>query len=188
MANWNRWLPAPRQVVMDCFSIPTCLGSVLPSTIPRPGALFWASGTGTAKQHLVRSIMEGVAFSIANCMDAIQALAHERGERECLRTGKSGGSQLPRGGRSSPTPWIMILEVADVDEARLPGSRTAGGCGCRPLRGSAVSHPANGSVTARTCPTRTGPRSIETQRSMFNQTYQALESFSTTAVRERPAR
>ncbi len=47
------------------------------------------------KAHLVRSIMEGVAFSIANCLDAIQAIAHQKGTQvNVLRTGKSGGSQL----------------------------------------------------------------------------------------------
>jgi xylulokinase len=128
------------------------------------------------KAHLVRSIMEGVAFSIANCLDAIQAIAHDRGTRvDLLRTGKSGGSQL--------SVWRQIivdaldhdLEVADVDEPGCMGAALLAGVGTGIYEdlGAAIEQTVR--VTNLTAPDPAVTALYREQRSVFNRTFQALE-------------
>ena len=82
------------------------------------------------KEHLVRSVMEGVAFSIANCMDAVQAVAHTRGARvNLLRTGKSGGSQLSVWRQIITDALDHDLEVAEVEEPGCLGAALLAGVG-----------------------------------------------------------
>jgi len=129
------------------------------------------------RQHLVRSIMEGVAFSIANCMDAIQAIAHQRGEPvNLLRTGKSGGSQL--------TVWRQIiadaldhaLDVADVDEPGCLGAALLAGVGVGYYENLECAVQRTVRITTRSLPDPATAALYRDQRSTFNRTYETLES------------
>jgi len=121
--------------------------------------------------------MEGVAFSIANCMDAIQAIAHKRGEQvNVLRTGKSGGSQL--------TVWRQIiadaldhaLDVADVDEPGCLGAALLAGVGVGHYENLESAIQGTVQITTRSLPDPARVALYRDQRSVFNETYHALES------------
>jgi xylulokinase len=127
--------------------------------------------------HLVRSIMEGVAFSIANCMDAIQAVAHERGERvSLLRTGKSGGSQLTLWRQIIADALDHALDLADVDEPGCLGAALLAGVGVGLYENleSAIHRTVH--ISDQSLPDPSRVALYRDQRSMFNQTYHALES------------
>jgi xylulokinase len=129
------------------------------------------------KEHLVRSIMEGVAFSISNCMDAIQAIARERGEPvNLLRTGKSGGSQLSVWRQIIADALNQAIEVADVDEPGCLGAALLAGVGigCYADLESAIKGTVQ--VTTRSEPDPTTAALYRDLRNTFNKTYQALES------------
>jgi len=129
------------------------------------------------REHLVRSIMEGVAFAVANCLDAIQAIAQTRGEQiSLLRTGKSGGSQL--------TVWRQIiadaldhaLDVADVDEPGCLGAALLAGVGVGHYESLESAIQGTVQITARSLPDPARVALYRDQRSAFNRTYEALES------------
>jgi xylulokinase len=127
--------------------------------------------------HLVRSIMEGVAFSIANCMDAIIAIADKRGEQvTVLRTGRSGGSQLSVWRQIIADALDHAIEVADVDEPGCLGAALLAGVGtgCYADLESAI-HKTVKATTVST-PNPTSAALYRDLRSTFNQTYRALES------------
>jgi xylulokinase len=129
------------------------------------------------KAHLVRSIMEGVAFAIANCMDAVQALAHERGERvNGLRTGKSGGSRLSVWRQIIADALDQTLEVADVNEAGCLGAALLAGVGVGCYEDLSYAIQGTVQVTARSSPDPTTAALYRDLRSAFNETYHALES------------
>jgi xylulokinase len=121
--------------------------------------------------------MEGVAFSIANCLDAIQAIAHNRGEQvSVLRTGKSGGSQLALWRQIIADALDQALEVADVDEPGCLGAALLAGVGvgCHADLESAIQRAVQ--VTTRSTPDPTRASLYRDLRSTFNETYHALES------------
>jgi xylulokinase len=127
--------------------------------------------------HLVRSIMEGVAFSIANCMDAIRAIADKRGEKvTVLRTGRSGGSQLPVWRQIIVDALDHAIEVADVDEPGCLGTALLAGVGigCWADLESAIQGTVQ--VTTRSTPDPDRVALYRDLRSTFNETYLALES------------
>jgi xylulokinase len=127
--------------------------------------------------HLVRSIMEGVAFSIANCMDAIRAIADKRGEQvTVLRTGRSGGSQLPVWRQIIADALDHAIEVADVDEPGCLGAALLAGVGigCYADLESAIQGTVQ--VTTLSSPDPTSAALYGDLRITFNETYIALES------------
>jgi len=127
--------------------------------------------------HLVRSIMEGVAFSIANCMDAIRAIADKRGEQVAvLRTGRSGGSQLPVWRQIITDALDHAIEVADVDEPGCLGAALLAGVGigCYADLESAIHKTVKATTLSRPDPTNAAL--YRDLRSTFNETYHALES------------
>ncbi len=89
------------------------------------GLAHW-HGTG----HLVRSVMEGVAAAIANCLDSLQAVARARGERiELLRTAESGGARLPIWRQIIADSLGMPLDVLSVGEPGCLGAALLAGVG-----------------------------------------------------------
>jgi xylulokinase len=107
------------------------------------------------REHLVRSIMEGVAFAIANCMDAIQAIARQRGEQVAvLRTGGSGGSQLAVWRQIIADALDHPLEVADVKEPGCLGAALLAGVGIGCYGNLASAIQATVRITTRSSPDR----------------------------------
>ena len=128
------------------------------------------------KEHLVRSVMEGVAFSIANCMDAVQAIARTRGDRvNLLRTGKSGGSRLSVWRQIITDALDQALEVAEVEEPGCLGAALLAGVGVGLYDdlGSAIQQTVQ--IVTRSSPDPARAALYRDQRTVFNQTYQALE-------------
>jgi xylulokinase len=128
------------------------------------------------KKHMVRSIMEGVAFSIANCMDAIQAIAHKRGEQvNVLRTGKSGGSQLSVWRQIIADALDHALEVVDVEEPGCLGAALLAGVGVDLYEDLESAIQGTVRVTTRSSPDPARAALYRDQKNAFNETYQALE-------------
>jgi xylulokinase len=129
------------------------------------------------KAHLTRSILEGVAFSIANCMDAIQAIAHKRGEQvNVLRTGKSGGSQLSLWRQIIADALDHTLEVVDVEEPGCLGAALLAGVGVGHYEDLESAIQATVQITTRSSPDLGRVALYRDLRSAFNKTYRTLES------------
>ena len=128
------------------------------------------------QEHLVRSIMEGVAFSIANCMDAIQDIAHTRGASvNLLRTGKSGGSQLSVWRQIITDALDHTLEVAEVEEPGCLGAALLAGVGVGLYGDLASAIQRTVQISTRSSPDPERAALYRDRRRVFNETYQALE-------------
>lgn len=128
------------------------------------------------KGHLVRSVMEGVAFCIGNCFDAIETIARDRnGSITTMRTGKSGGSRLPIWRQIITDALDFPLEIVSVDEPGCLGAALLAGLGVGEYQdiGSAVSRTTR--VSSRISPNSENSAFYRDRRAMFNETYRALE-------------
>jgi xylulokinase len=128
------------------------------------------------REHLVRSVMEGVAFSIANCLEAIQAIARRAGEQvNVLRTGKSGGSQLSLWRQIIADALEQALQVADVDEPGCLGAALLAGVGIGAY--DSVEAAIQQAVTfgEESTPDADNAALYREQRAAFNDAYRALE-------------
>jgi xylulokinase len=127
--------------------------------------------------HLVRSVMEGVAFAIANCADAVQAIAQEAGQPvTVLRTGKSGGSRLPIWRQIIADALDHALEVADIDEPGCLGAALLAGAGIGLYENLASASRQVTRIAIRTVPDPVSVAVYRDRRAVFNDTYSALES------------
>ena len=74
--------------------------------------------------------MEGVAFAVANCLDAIQAIACQRDDSvTLLRTGQSGGGRLPVWRQIITDVLGQSIEVVQVEEPGCLGAALLAGVG-----------------------------------------------------------
>jgi xylulokinase len=129
------------------------------------------------KGHFVRSIMEGVAFAIANCLDAVQAIARERGEEVAvLRTGQSGGSQLPIWRQTITDAVDHDLEVVAVDEPGCLGVALLAGVGAGIFGSVSSAVQQTVRIAAHASPDPVNAALYRDQRRVFNDTYRALEA------------
>ena len=127
--------------------------------------------------HLVRSVMEGVAFAIANCADAVQAIAQEAGQPvTVLRTGKSGGSRLPIWRQIIADALDHALEVAEIDEPGCLGAALLAGAGIGLYENLASASRQVTRIAIRTVPDPVSVAVYRDRRAVFNDTYSALES------------
>jgi xylulokinase len=135
------------------------------------------------KEHLVRGVLEGVAFSIGNCLDAIQAIAATRGERvTVLRTGKSGGSQLPVWRQIIADALDHALEVVEVEEPGCLGAALLAGVGANLYGDLESAIGATARVTGLTRPEPGGAALYRDRRKAFNATYEALAPYFGTGL------
>jgi xylulokinase len=121
--------------------------------------------------------MEGVAFAIANCVDAIQAIAGQREEQVTVfRTGRSGGSQLPVWRQIITDALDHALEVMDVDEPGCLGAALLAGVGTGIYQDlpSAIQQAVQ--VTDRSMPDAANAALYRDRRAVFNDTFRALET------------
>lgn len=129
------------------------------------------------KGHFVRSVMEGVAFCIANCFDSIKAIARTRNESiQSARTGESGGSRLPVWRQIIADVLGLPLDVIGVEEPGCLGAALLAGVGVGEYEdiGSATSQTVH--VHTQICPDSQNSTLYEQRRAVFNQTYRALEA------------
>ena len=127
--------------------------------------------------HLVRSIMEGVAFAIANCLDAVEEVARARDETlKVIRTGQSGGSQL-RVWRQIITDAVdQAIELVDVDEPGCLGAALLAGVGTGIYEDMPCAIRRTVRVTARSLPDPATAALYRERRCLFNDLYRALEA------------
>lgn len=127
--------------------------------------------------HLVRSIMEGVAFAIANCLDAVRAIAQERNEElKVIRTGHSGGSQLSVWRQIITDALDQAIEVVDVDEPGCLGAALLAGVGTGIYEDMPSAIQRTVRVTTRSLPDPASAALYQDRRDVFNDVYRALES------------
>jgi xylulokinase len=155
---------------------PYLYGERSPFYNPEARGAFLAISHWHGKGHFVRSVMEGVAFCIANCFDTIQAMARGRGESiRTVRVGESGGSRLQVWRQIITDVLALALEVVCVEEPGCLGAALLAGVGVGVYRDipSAVNQTV--SVGFQTTPDAKNSALYKERRRMFNDTYQALE-------------
>jgi xylulokinase len=140
------------------------------------GGAFLALRSWHGKGHLVRSIMEGVAFSIANCLDAIGELAGEDyGRLAVIRTGQSGGSQLPVWRQIIANVLDQPLELIAANEPGCLGAALLAGAGVGLLGDVETAARRVALVACRITPEAVNADLYRERRTLFNDTYRALE-------------
>ena len=120
--------------------------------------------------------MEGVAYSIANCFDAIQDIATAKGERiGSLRIGRGGGSRLAHWRQMIADVLALPLDVVGVEEPGCLGAALLAGVGVGvyPDMASAVGQTVH--VQDRVVPDPDVTTAYGPLRARFNQAYRALE-------------
>lgn len=155
---------------------PYLYGERSPFSNPNARGGFLSIAHWHTRPHFARAVMEGVAFSIANCVDAIQSIAREQGESlRTIRTGQSGGSRLPI--------WLQIIadvlgRPLDLMEAGEPGCLGAAilagvGIGEYGDTQSAIGQAVR--IVRRIDPDSDCVTLYRDRRAAFNAAYQALE-------------
>lgn len=155
---------------------PYLYGERSPFYNPNARGSFLAVAYWHTKGHFVRSVMEGVAFCLANCFDVLQDIASQRNESiQTLRIGASGGGQS--------TLWKQIISDAlalpiDSMQAEEPGCLGAAllagvGVGIYQDIQEAVQRAVH--LYSRTLPDTTSTEMYKERRTVFNKTFQVLE-------------
>jgi xylulokinase len=155
---------------------PYLYGERSPFYNPRARGSFLGIAHWHGKGHLVRGVMEGIAFCIGNCFDAIDAIALGRNESiETVRTGEGGGSRLQVWRQIITDVLGLPLEVVGVEEPGCLGAAILAGLGVGEYQdiGSAISGTV--SIGSRTDPNSENSAFYEERRIVFNETYRALE-------------
>jgi xylulokinase len=156
---------------------PYLLGERSPFYNPEARGAFLGIRPWHGREHLARSVLEGVAFAIANCMDAIQAIALQRGERvTLLRTGRSGGCRLALWRQIIADALDHTLDVADVEEPGCLGAALLAGVGAGEYGSLESAIERTVRITARSLPDPSAAALYRDRRSEFNAAYRALES------------
>jgi xylulokinase len=154
---------------------PYLYGERSPFYNPEARGAFLAISHWHGKGHFVRSMMEGVAFCIANCLDTLQAIARDRGERlRTVRTGEGGGSRLRVWRQIISDVLGLSLEVIRVEEPGCLGAALLAGVGVGIYQDvpSAISQTV--SVGFETSPDTKNSALYKERRQVFNETYEAL--------------
>jgi xylulokinase len=159
------------------FFHPYLFGERSPFYNPEARGAFLGIRHWHGRGHLVRSIMEGVAFAIANCLDAVRDVARARNETlKVIRTGQSGGSQL-RVWRQIITDAVnQAIELVDVDEPGCLGAALLAGVGTGIYEDMPCAIRRTVRVTARSLTEPATAALYRERRCLFNELYRALEA------------
>ncbi len=156
---------------------PYLFGERSPFYNPEARAAFLGLRHWHGRGHLVRSIMEGVAFAIANCLDALRQIAQARHEELSLvRTGQSGGSQLPLWRQIIADALEQAVEVVAVDEPGCLGAALLAGVGTGLYEDIPSAIRQTVRVTGRSVPEEAAAALYRERRAAFNDVYRALEA------------
>jgi xylulokinase len=126
--------------------------------------------------HFVRAVMEGVAFSIANCYALIQAISRDRHqEPHAVRTGQGGGARLQVWRQIIADALETPLEVMSSAEPGCLGAALLAGVGASEYSDlpSAIRRAVR--VESRTLPEAGVSALYRERRAVFDGTYRALE-------------
>jgi xylulokinase len=126
--------------------------------------------------HFVRSIMEGIAFVVANCFDAIQSIAGQRNEQvSLLRTGQSGGGRLPVWRQILTDVLGQSIELIQVEEPGCLGAALLAGVGVGQYPDIQTAIGQSVRVGFRISPSPEATSFYNERRQQFNETFRALE-------------
>lgn len=156
---------------------PYLFGERSPFHNPEARAAFLGIRHWHSRGHLVRSIMEGVAFAIGNCFDALRDIARARDEElTVIRAGQSGGTRLALWRQIIADALEQPLEVVQVDEPGCLGAALLAGVGAGIYEDipSAVRRTVR--VMAPSLPDAATAALYRERRATFNDVYQALEA------------
>jgi len=165
---------------------PYLFGERSPFNNPKARGAFLAVTHGHHQGHFVRSILEGVAFCIANCFETVHAIANERGEPiRTVRIADSGGTRLrlwrqiitdalpaPLAG----SPGGFPLEVVCVEEPGCLGAALLAGVGVGQYEGISSAVEQTVRVGSQIVPDMAVSALYQERRTLFNAAYRALES------------
>ncbi|GAB4546666.1 MAG: xylulokinase [Anaerolineae bacterium] len=139
------------------------------------------------KGHLVRSVMEGVAFCIGNCFDVIKTIARDRNEPiKTVRVGEGGGSRLPIWRQIIADVLDFPLEVISVEEPGCLGAALLAGVGVGEYQDIASAVSRTTRVSSSITPNPENSAFYKERKLVFNETYRALETilYQPTQARE----
>ena len=155
---------------------PYLFGERSPFDNPRARGAFLAVTHWHRKAHFVRSIMEGVAFCIANCFDVIAGIAHSRGETiAAVRTGESGGSRLNVWRQIIADSLVLPVEVVGVAEPGCLGAAILAGVGAGLYRNVESAARRTALVVSQNSPDPRASERYRRTRETFNSTFRLLE-------------
>jgi xylulokinase len=155
---------------------PYLFGERSPFYNPQARGAFLGLRHWHGRGHLARSIMEGVAFAVANCLDALRAVARSRNETlHLVRTGQSGGSQLPLWRQIIAAAVDQPIEEVDVDEPGCLGAALLAGAGTGLY--DDIPRAISRAVRVAGCcePDPAAAALYRDRRALFNDVYRALE-------------
>jgi len=155
---------------------PYLYGERSPFYNPRARGSFLGIAHWHQKGHLVRSVMEGIAFCIGNCFEAIRSIARDRNASiKVIRTGESGGSRLPLWRQIITDALDFPVEVVSVQEPGCLGAALLAGVGVGEYQDIQSAIDQTVQVASRTWPDPENSAVYKERRSVFNETYRALE-------------
>ncbi len=155
---------------------PYLYGERSPFYNPRARGSFLGITHWHGRAHLVRSVMEGVAFAIGNCFDVIKAIARGRNESvEVVRTGEGGGSRLQIWRQIITDVLGIPLEVASVEEPWGWGAAVLAGVGVGEYASIQSVIDQTTHIDYQSAPDAKNYAIYEERRNVFNETYRVLE-------------
>lgn len=156
---------------------PYLYGERAPFYNPNARGSFLAIARWHTKGHFVRSVLEGVAFCIANCFDVVQNIARQRNEEiHTLRIGAGGGGRSPLWRQIISDMLAFPIDVMQAEEPGCLGAALLAGVGVGVYANieEAVSQAVH--RNSQTLPDSANSIVYQEKRRLFHQTFQALES------------
>jgi xylulokinase len=155
---------------------PYLYGERSPFYNPKARGSFLATTYWHTKGHFVRSVMEGVAFSITNCFDVLQAIARKRNEEiQTIRIGEGGGSRSKLWRQIISDTLEILIEVMRVEEPGCLGAALLAGVGVGIYRDIQDAVQRTVQLHSQTLPDPTNSVIYKERRAVFNKTFQVLE-------------
>lgn len=154
--------------------LPYLHGERSPFYNPKARASFLSIGHHHGRGHFVRSIMEGVGFSIANNLTVLNERAFLK-EVKSIRTGRSGGSFLSTWRKILADILELPLDVVGVDEPGCLGAALLAGVGVGVYRDMSDAVAQTVQIESVTDPDRGISAMYSKKRQVFNRVYQAIE-------------
>jgi xylulokinase len=155
---------------------PYLYGERSPFYNPKARGAFLAVAYWHAKGHFVRSVMEGVAFSITNCFDVLQEIARQRDEEiQTVRIGEGGGSRSKLWRQIISDTLELPIEVMRVEEPGCLGAALLAGVGIGVYDDIQDAVQQTVHLSSRTLPDVKCSAIYQERRTVFNKTFQVLE-------------
>jgi xylulokinase len=155
---------------------PYLYGERSPFYNPHARGSFLAIAYWHTKGHFVRSVMEGVAFCIANCFDVLQDIARQRDEEiYTLRIGTGGGGRSTLWKQIISDVLALPIEVMQAEEPGCLGAALLAGVAVGVYKDFQDAVQQTVHLRSRTLPILTDTGMYKERRTVFNKTFQVLE-------------